>query len=360
MISMRTACSFVFMAIFLAACRAEPTVFYSDITVAVVPTTPAPVTATLSGYPPPPPPFTPPTPYPVQAPTVTVGPTLAPAAVTAFEQTQVAAATASTFPRLETQTAEAALIPTTASKATRTPAALPTAPITPVPMRMVVTSKPSCTAASNTTTCHDAVLAMHYAYPSTWGTISAKFFTGGYSGYGYDYSFSNNSYSAGGRSQDFSEGRESFLTDFGGFGSVASETNKNCKHFGAFCDLAQPNVWITMITPSAADECFSNTPDPNAFYGMVAIDLPTNPKINGFLFISPLVSLSLMKRYKLDTILGSTKAQREAACEDSALTKQFDVAVAQIVAIVRARTGDNETQAHYNQLLGLAQSIRFD
>jgi hypothetical protein len=290
-----------------------------------------------------------PEPYPGE----TVYPTIDPTQAEAQQQTGVAAATATTAALLQTLTAEAALRPTSWSVATSTPPAVPT--------RLVINSKPDCMAGDQYTHCHDAVLAIDFDYPATWGVISARLFTGGDSGYGYEYQFSvgQPGLQAGGRSADFAEGREGTLTDFAGFGPGPHTVQATCKNYGAMiCHEVQPNAIWMMQFPVAEYVC---DPGPGVVFsptGIVAINLPSRPNITGFLFTTSILSAELQG--KLDTILGLSPKGVYTRCNDAAARQQFDAKVKEIVDAIQAGTLDSGTQAYIDQLMYLAQSIRFD
>jgi hypothetical protein len=260
--------------------------------------------------------------------------------------------TAETAKLLQTRAAEMTAMPTGFSKATVTPDIFPT--------RVVVNSKPVCVPSEEYTACHDDILAIDFEYPSNWGEISALFSQGGYAGFSYEYYFSGSyvGQRAGGRSRDFAEGRGGILTDFLGFGSDPAGAQSTCQHFAAdICKAVQPGV-VFMMRLLKSDLSCNPELQVASEIGMVAVNMPQGPKINGFLFASGILSDQLEN--DLDAILSSDPKIRQEKCEDAALRQQFDAKVNEIKDAIEAGTVDIETQANIDRLLYLARSIQFD
>lgn len=228
--------------------------------------------------------------------------------------------------------------------------------------RAVVNSVPDCAAGDEYNHCRDAVLNIAFAYPPAWGEISARRFAGD-TGSGYQYQFTpGTTYpQAGGDSRDFTQARDRTLIDFAGFGPDASTAPDKYLSYGAMLTRTTPaGVLVLFAFPAAEYVCKLDHGSGTvvAPLGVVAIDLPRNPKINGFVFVATILSAPLWK--DLAAVLGLQDQTQAAKCQDAALRQQFDGKVAEVVAAIQAGTVDAGTQANLDQLMHLAQSIRFD
>jgi hypothetical protein len=229
-------------------------------------------------------------------------------------------------------------------------------------------SKPACTPGAEYTACYDNLLNIDFEYPTAWGEISSVWYPGsnmpGGSGFGYDYSFEprNAQASAGGRSRDFSQARDGFWTDFSGMdpGQPAEAAAESvCRNYGAdMCKMVRPSV-VFMISFPIAD--FVCEPGPISFdrpLATVAIDLAGGPKINGFVFVAPILSDQLDDQ--LGEILGAEYNATQEACHDIERRQQFDAKVKEIKDSIEMGTMDRDTQANIDRLLHLAESIQFN
>jgi len=241
------------------------------------------------------------------------------------------------------------------------------APVTAAPTLEYHHSKPACTPGAEYTACYDDILNIDFEYPTTWGEITSVWYPGsnmhGGSGFGYDYSFSSRKAqaSAGGRSRDFSQARDGFWTDFGGLepGQPAEAASKSvCRNYGAgICKMVRPSVVFMISFPVADLVC---DPGPSSFdrpLATVAIDLAGGPKINGFVFVAPILSDQLYKQ--LGEILGAEYNTTQESCNDIERRRQFDAKVKEIKAAIEAGTVEIGTKERINQLLHIAESIQF-
>ncbi len=242
-------------------------------------------------------------------------------------------------------------IPMQATTPTRKPS------LTPPPTSTEAAGTLKCAPSGAFTKCADNVLAMDFEYPAAWGEIDAVLRQGD-TGHAYDYSFSARGQwtmlEAGGRSHDFSEGRGAFITDFMGFGARLPQ--EVCARFGAaICNPVQPGVILMMAFPKAGFLC---NPGPGLFYfpvAIVAVNLPRNPQINGFVFASNFLSSQSESGLMGILDVSDMGAQK---CDDAS-QQQFDARVKEIVANIEAGTVDSETSENIAALMRLAESIRF-
>jgi hypothetical protein len=110
--------------------------------------------------------------------------------------------------------------------------------------------------------------------------------------------------------------------------------------------------------PAASYVC---DPGPSSLYapiGIVAINLPDNPRINGFVIAADL--LTEARWQTMADTLGLGNKLQDTKCQDPLARQQFDAQVAELFAALKAHTADADTQSHVDALLHLAQSIRFD
>jgi hypothetical protein len=355
----RTTIFWLILTILLAACSGPQVSFGIQNVTRVFPEPSPPGVATLGAYPVP---ATPrgAQPYPGQT-VYPPEPTLDPTLAESTYRTAIAASTATTAARFQTATAVEAARPISGSVATSTPPLAPT----------ITTSNsiPDCVPGRIYTHCRDVVLAIDFDYPFEWGTISAGYTNGGYAGYAYEYHFSVNSISdhqAGGRSRDYSEGRGAVVTDFRGYDSGPAALDSLCKSYNALlCRYAQPGVSLVLpvqlsggMFPSTAYYCDMAQQMVYSPAAMVAINLPRNAQINGFVFVSRI--LSDQAWLELAGTLGITDTTQDIECQSAAVRAQYNARLKSLLAKMQAGTADAGTQLKFNQLMHLAQSIHFD
>jgi len=211
-----------------------------------------------------------------------------------------------------------------------------------------VSVKPECVRGEIYTTCEDVVLDISFEYPNQWGEINAEF-RPGEDGYSYEYSHNTQDLylQAGGRSRDFSEGRDGFITDFWGGAACSAEE--------PMCETIQPDVVFKLAFPKARETCF---PGPGTLFypiATVAINLPSRPSIHGFIFISHFLSANLTE--ELMQTLGPKDPQSLNYRCDEADRKLFDAKTQEIIQRIRSGFLDQATKTNLEQLRHLAQSV---
>lgn len=240
----------------------------------------------------------------------------------------------------------------------------PTPTITPSPTITPTAELPpvrvTCSSDGKTSTCYDQLLRMRFEYPSYWGEIEAKIDHGWDSGYKYFYSFSNTEWvkqsmlTAGGRSHDFAEGREAFLTDFIG---IPGELDCSSEHFEpGLCQQIAPQIILIYEFPQARWVC---DPSPGTFYqprAVLKINLPDNPVINGFVFATNFLSQSVQT--ELDRILNLTLVPGPPLRCDEAHQAAYDAKVQEIIEAIRAGDLDMESEKNLRFFVRLARSIQ--
>jgi len=188
----------------------------------------------------------------------------------------------------------------------------------------------------------DEILQVAYDYPTRFGSYTSLFrdFSGSpvEAGHLYEYEFVDPRLEAGGCSLDFSAPREAFITDFRGFGGDSPEDL--CERYGAsICTSVSDRVVFMILMPEAEVICqgyaFS------FFYplSLVAIDLPDNPQINGFIFAERF--LSGYHEEELYAPLGGLGPSGPAC--DAAAQQAFDTRVEEMAARLRFLEVDEET-----------------
>lgn len=211
--------------------------------------------------------------------------------------------------------------------------------------------KPDCLVGEVYTSCVDPVLGMAFDHPENWGELTAQFWPGE-EGYGYEYATSNNTgvgIEAGGRSRRFAEGRGRKFTDFSGGATCSSTT--------PLCETMQSGVVFNLAFPQANEFC---SPGPGRLglpIATVAINLPTHPSINGFIFITHFLSQNLSDELTQTLGPGDPQGSRYRCNEED--QKLFDAKVQALIQQVRSGTVDATTQENLNQLRHLARSITF-
>jgi hypothetical protein len=251
-----------------------------------------------------------------------------------------------------TQTA----LPSPTPEPTWTPAPIPT--ITPTAELPVV--RVSCSSDGKVSTCFDHLLGMRFEYLSDWGEIEPRIWHGGYAGYGYGYSFSNSAIpreyqlAAGGRSRDFSEGREAFITDYSG---VPGELDCTQEYFEpGLCQQIAPQIILIYEFPKSERVCDAG---PGTIFqprAMIKINLPDNPVINGFVFTSRFLAPGVQA--ELDRILNPSLVPGPPLRCDEAHRAQYDARVQEIIETIRAGDLDMESEKNLRWFVRLARSIQ--
>jgi hypothetical protein len=252
---------------------------------------------------------------------------------------------------------------TPTSTSTPSPTYTPTPTYTPSPSPTLEQVSLSCQKSQNWTTCTDPLLGIEYQYPATWGDISG--FINPYSGitglsyyYEFHYIATNNRpfIQAGGEIKDFNVGREAFITDFRGFGT--STGSEYCRHMADVlsCKEIQPNVIFVIDAPIVSLICKPGPGLETDFHAKILINLPDNPRINGFLFVSTFLSPVL--KHELDAIIGLNAPGPPENCTD-ATQKQYDQKVQEIYQQYLHNTLDEISSHNIQDLLHLASSIKF-
>ena len=209
-------------------------------------------------------------------------------------------------------------------------------------------------------TCVDELLRLQFKVPAAWGDIRARLAKGGDSGLKYAYSFgAPGAAQAGGDSRDFSEGRERFWTDFWGFnGHSPLEV---CGWFSSpySCEVIQPNVILIYLYPSADSVC---DPGPGSVYSpmtVLAIDLPENEQINGFVFVDGLLSqagqVELDQAYR--ALGGASEIPFYQGCDESRMAA-FDAYIQGLIERIKQNDVDRDTLNIIDSWHRIATSIK--
>jgi hypothetical protein len=282
-------------------------------------------------------------------PTAAPAPINTPTAIPAASATGVPTAAA---PRAATATPA----PPTAIPA---PTATPAIAVTPVDARL------GCARDGATYFCRDQALGLSFRYPAAWGRIGrTNLRASAQSGRAYDLVFDRPPVPplpvAGGRSRDFAEGRGGMLTDFGGYDKSAPGSlmglakDGKCDPAFAACERIQSNVVLALLYVPGSIRCEGGpilVSDPVA---LVAIDLPNNPNVNGFVFATPFLSGSALAR--LNTTIGVT-AQGDSTRCGPADVAAYDATLKDLLMGIQTGRADTETLANVSALRALAQSI---
>lgn len=268
--------------------------------------------------------------------------------------------------RAATATGVPTVAPTRAATATAaapTPVAVPNATpaiaVTPIDARL------GCAQDGATYFCRDQALGLSFRYPVAWGRIGrTNLRTSAQSGRAYDLVFDRPPVPplpvAGGRSRDFAEGRGGLLTDFGGYDKSAPGSliglgkDGKCDPAFATCERIQSNVVLALLYVPGRIRCEGGpilVSDPVA---LVAIDLPNNPNVNGFVFAAPFLSESTLAR--LNTTIGVTDQGDSTRCGPADVAA-YDAMLKDLLMGIQTGRADAATAANVSALRALAQSI---
>jgi hypothetical protein len=216
---------------------------------------------------------------------------------------------------------------------------------TPVPAAAQV----ACLPQGEVVHCHDTLLEMSFRYPTFMGQLlMTQIKKGGYAGYAYTYLFDDQESVAGGRSKDYSEGRGPRFDDTAGFTGRTDE--EICAFFSAaICQKLSPGAVLLGILPQADGLCSDFfQPFPR---GILVLDLPQHPLINGFSFSFPFLSPEAEKAFQAQWY------GEEKIC-DPAVKEQFGKEMVQLKADLLAGRADAAIQQRYAAMIELAQSVQ--
>jgi hypothetical protein len=219
--------------------------------------------------------------------------------------------------------------------------------VTPVPATPLLTCMPQ----GDVVACQDELLDMTFRYPAFLGQILAtRLRRGGYSGIFYEYEFENRANGAGGRSSDFGEGREGMYTDQVGFGGRTAADICTPWH-AELCRELGPGAIMMVLLPRAEWLCAEMPLVPDTPRGILALDLPKHPLINGFAFSFPLLSPDAEAAFRDRWYSDGKACDPETKVELSAYVEQLrqDLESGQIAP---------ELQQRYDAMIQLAASVQ--
>lgn len=221
--------------------------------------------------------------------------------------------------------------------------------------------------------CVDDVLSIEFDIPASWGSVKTKLLAGGYTGHAYYYYFGGKTDAgpkdlvAGGLSANYSSGgRGAMPTDFWGYEDAdwhrASACAGSGDRFGnsyPICREVSDHVAWMIRFPSAEVLC------PHGFYAWetapafrIEVNLPDNPKINGFVFEAAFFSRAFADQVEAELypLLGIQAGFEPRRC-DEASRQAFDRQLAALIDSIMERTADAETIENVDELIHFAESI---
>jgi hypothetical protein len=219
---------------------------------------------------------------------------------------------------------------------------------------------PICTTGLQKQSCFDDLLQIEFEYPLEWGKITASLQEGGQAGYKYNYQFNKTiSIHAGGRSKDFSEGRERFFTDFSGFFGLSKAQRCGEYYDNLSCVNLNSEVYIYYLFSKAAHLC---DPGPGVFSQpkiLIAVNLPFNETINGFVFVGNLLAGEAGKLYQkdLEELIGPWKSPDYHGCDENGISS-FDLEMEEFVQRIKERKIGSATLQVVDDWYQLARSIK--
>ena len=257
------------------------------------------------------------------------------------------------FPTLETPTAptepSSSLQPAQPSLAPSTPAVpTQTQPLAPSPTGL----------AEGLIHVEDEVVRLAFEVPQRFGsytTASGGPGEGRYCEIGnyHEYQWEYPRAAAGGRSADCTAGREGMLTDFKGFGSRSPQ--QVCADLGAdICMSITDDVLWMVVLPKGADICLGGPQLFNFPTAVVAVDLPDNPQISGFVIAERFFSDAL--EAELYEPLGGVE-NFNRSCDEAAI-QAFETKREEILRDLTSGSVEAKTLANMESLLETARSIR--
>jgi hypothetical protein len=192
---------------------------------------------------------------------------------------------------------------------------------------------------------------MNFSYPAFMGQLLYTMLRkGGYAGYAYEYAFEDSESDAGGRSSDFSEGRGPMFTDHGGFGGRAA-ADICAGWVAAMCQELGPGALLIVILPQAEWLCSDAMMFMDIPRGILVLDLPQHPLINGFSFSFPILSAEAEATFR------DTWYSDEKVC-DPETKVELGAYVEQLRQDLEAGTAATEIQQRYDAMIQIAETIQ--
>jgi hypothetical protein len=211
--------------------------------------------------------------------------------------------------------------------------------------------------------CEDEIIKYSFSLPEGWVLGITGILRPGETGVQYGYDLSRaisarpNKLQMGGVSWDFTDGREGLLTDFAGF--ETDSTTERCAQFqGALiCEPITEEVIFMFLFPDAEGLCVDGQQFLGRPLALIAIDLPDNELINGFVLVGDYLSPALLENYEED--LADLLVTDNLAGEpcDAFRKSRFNVRMLELVAAVRNDILDEMTLDSVSEWRGVADSI---
>lgn len=221
---------------------------------------------------------------------------------------------------------------------------------------------PTCTTNVDQIDCRDEITHMDFSYPVRWGEPEVVLRTGVNAGIRYSYIFDSATaieIQAGGANENFSETKTVFTdyTDFKGYQANGVEGVCNSFFSATTCDEIQPGVVMMIIADPASIRCqvFKSLLPPPRLEPLIAIaiDLPNEYPIHGFIFLSEFFSDDQVSRLHETIGIGYYSLHRCSAEEEAA----HDSLQQEIIENIQNGSSDEASQQNYQAMLNLANSI---
>ena len=155
---------------------------------------------------------------------------------------------------------------------------------------------------------------------------------------------------------------EVVASDFLGFYGTTKEERCRSFHNALICGDIQPNVYLFYLFPRADHLCPAGPGTIFKPYMLVAVDLPTNDTIHGFVFVGDMLAGDTLASYEedLEKLVGPTQdmvGPSNVECDEEEMAI-FDSQMQELAQRIRLRTLDPETLANIDDWFQLAQSIK--
>ena len=262
-----------------------------------------------------------------------------------------AAATPSAVSAASTPAPTPHSIPTTTPRPTPTPTALARQEAAEI---ITPSASVRCEVDDAFLHCHDSLLDLSFAYPHFLGDITGTKLrpAWGAAGIYYEYELEHAHHytSIGGRSRNFTEGREPSPTDLTGFDGRS--TADICANRTSLCEAIRPGVVFGIEFPTVPPHCnefFYPWPSPHV---LITLNLPDHPLVNGFGFSQAFFD-GLESETK-DEFWGD-RSEQDCTPEGQAA---FAARMADLRAALEAGTAEPAVQMRYAAFRDLAASIQ--
>ena len=225
----------------------------------------------------------------------------------------------------------------------------------------------SCSGVGLYRQCNDSVLRISFDMPFAWGAVTTTyksysdgFNTGNETKYKFGAVLAPNGdllkIEAGGTSKIFVLARDGDNTSFNGFAAMPVDCVSNTEIIYR-CIKVNDRVILQLSIANHMWLCSLGPQPPLKPLAAIYIDLPDNPKINGFVALADISTAALAKALR-DILREPDESGSPAGCKIDAIWQTYDAEATAFLQSLEEGTADVDDQTLFGQVKHVAESIR--